>query len=74
VEGAESLVLQGAERVLREYRPTIILALHPQWLPTGVTPEAVRQFLSESGYEMLTLGGQPAIDLKMAEYVCRPRA
>jgi FkbM family methyltransferase len=74
VEGAESMVLRGAARVLHECRPTIILALHPQWLPGGVTPESIRQFLGEAGYDVTTLDGQPAKDLKLAEYVCRPRA
>jgi hypothetical protein len=73
VEGAESLVLRGAARVLRECRPTIILALHPQWLPTGVTPEDLRRHLDDAGYDLQTLDAKPAVELKLAEYVCRPR-
>lgn len=74
VEGAESLVLRGAGRVLREFRPIIILALHPQWLPKGTTPETILHFLDQAGYDLLTLDEQPATELKLAEYVCRPRA
>jgi FkbM family methyltransferase len=73
VEGAESLVLQGATRILREVRPTIILALHPQWLPAGVTPDDIRRILDGVGYDLLTLEGEPARNLELAEYICRPR-
>jgi len=73
VEGAESLVLRGAARVLRECRPTIILALHPQWLPAGVTPEDLRRYLDNAGYDLQTLDAKPAVELKLMEYVCRPR-
>ncbi len=73
VEGAESLVLKGATQVLRECRPIVILALHPQWLPTGVAPEDIRHYLEAARYDLLTLDGEPATELKLAEYVCRPR-
>ena len=33
VEGAELLVLQGAETVLARYRPTLLLSVHPPYLP-----------------------------------------
>ena len=53
VEGAELLVLQSAERALRELRPALLLSVHPQFLPKyGQTPEDVRAFLRGHGYRI----------------------
>jgi FkbM family methyltransferase len=50
VEGAEFAVLQGMEHLLSEVHPTIMLEIHPPWLPPGVTVEDVRAILSRHGY------------------------
>lgn len=53
VEGAELLVLESAERVLRALRPALLLSVHPQFLPKyGMTPEDVRAFLTRHGYRI----------------------
>jgi FkbM family methyltransferase len=55
VEGAESRVLRGAQRILREVRPYFVIELH--------TPDedvAVGQFLHDARYEIARLSG-PAI-------------
>jgi hypothetical protein len=53
VEGAELLVLQGAERLLSEYSPTLLLSVHPPALPSyGHSVADVRQFLESHGYSV----------------------
>ncbi|QIF03888.1 FkbM family methyltransferase [Roseimicrobium sp. ORNL1] len=56
VEGAECLVLQGAEALLKQCRPTIIL----EWTPAnlgayGVAVEDLLTFASERGYRVFDL-------------------
>ena len=53
VEGAELLVLSGAETLLSRARPQLLLSVHPAALPQyGHTKEAVRSFLERSGYDI----------------------
>jgi FkbM family methyltransferase len=54
VEGAEAEVLRGAERVLREARPTWLIELHGEDQAT-----AVQTLLSAAGYQLWTLDGAP---------------
>jgi hypothetical protein len=61
VEGAEPQVVRGAERILREDRPTILSELHPVQLEraSGVT---ALQFLAQMhalGYRAQTVDGAP---------------
>jgi len=51
VEGAEFGVLQGMEQILADLHPTIMLEIHPQWQPPGVTVEQVRAILLRHGYQ-----------------------
>jgi FkbM family methyltransferase len=56
VEGAESRVLDGAERLVSRFRPTLIIELH--------TPEqdiAVARWLTERGYRLERLSSGPPI-------------
>jgi FkbM family methyltransferase len=52
VEGAEPLVIRGAERMLTEDRPTILSELHPVQLDraSGVTADAFLSQLAALGY------------------------
>ncbi|MGH9581351.1 MAG: FkbM family methyltransferase, partial [Bryobacteraceae bacterium] len=52
VEGAELLVLQGAERLIARYRPDLILGVHPYWLPRSQTVEQIFHFLDRYEYEI----------------------
>lgn len=70
VEGAELLVLQGAIKLLSESHPTLILAVHPYWLPTGQSPAQIREFLDAHGYAVFDSKGQPAGSLASGEYLC----
>jgi hypothetical protein len=52
VEGAELVVLRGASRLLLHHRPTLMLSVHPQFLPSFQhSPDDVANFLREHGYE-----------------------
>lgn len=52
VEGAELMVLQGAERIIRESKPGIMLEWVPgHCKPFGYHPEEIDTFLGGMGYE-----------------------
>jgi len=55
VEGAEYGVLQGMEQIMADLHPAIMLEIHPQWQPAGVTVEQVVALLQRHGYK----GGEP---------------
>jgi FkbM family methyltransferase len=56
VEGAELMVLRGARKILAEYRPTLLLSLHPEALPQhGHTKEGVFKFVQGLGYKVTTV-------------------
>jgi FkbM family methyltransferase len=50
VEGAEYGVLQGMEQLLADVRPRIMLEIHPQWQPPGITVDQIRAHLLRHGY------------------------
>jgi FkbM family methyltransferase len=70
VEGGAGRVLQGAKRVLQIFRPEIYIELHG--------PEeqaAVRDYIQQAGYTLLTLNGEPVSDPTSGWYSplsCRP--
>jgi FkbM family methyltransferase len=70
VEGAELLVLRGAEKLLSESHPTIILAVHPDWLPTGQGAAQILELLHAYGYTVFDSKGQPIESLREGEYIC----
>jgi FkbM family methyltransferase len=56
VEGAELLVLRGAEGLLRRDKPTLLVSVHPPALPSyGHSPADVRSFLTALGYSIRVL-------------------
>lgn len=56
VEGAELLVLMGAQNLLSALRPTILLSVHPPALPDyGHSPARVDEFLRQMGYTIHVL-------------------
>jgi FkbM family methyltransferase len=61
VEGAEPLVVRGAERLLRADRPTILSELHPTQLErvSSVTPDAFLAAMRTLGYRARTIDGHP---------------
>lgn len=56
IEGAELLALRGAGRLLRERRPSLLLSVHPQFLPSfGHTVGDVSALLGGQGYSWTVL-------------------
>jgi FkbM family methyltransferase len=55
VEGAEWFALNGMGETLEVHRPTVMLEVHPNWQPEGVTPDRVEAILSDAGYSMRLL-------------------
>jgi len=56
VEGAELLVLQGAQRLLESVCPVLLLSVHPPALPAyGHSVAQVRKILGNLGYQMRIL-------------------
>jgi FkbM family methyltransferase len=73
VEGAELLVLQGAERLLARYRPYLILGVHSYWLPRSQTVGQIFEFLSRYGYQ---IEDEHAVQFEggyVADYLCGQR-
>lgn len=50
VEGAEMLVLEGAQQLIERYHPALIVAIHPYWLPAHQSADQLFTFLSRYGY------------------------
>ena len=50
VEGLEYSVLKGMQKTLSNFKPTIMLELHPKYLPQGVSAQDVDAFLRNQGY------------------------
>jgi len=70
VEGAELLVLRGAERLLSEAGPAVILAVQPYWLPAGHTAGQIMDLLRACGYTACNSHSRPASSLRGGEYLC----
>ena len=70
VEGAELLVLRGAAKLLSESYPTIILAVHPYWLPIGQSPQQIFELLTGYGYAVYNSERCPVEYLQSGEYLC----
>jgi FkbM family methyltransferase len=73
VEGAELLVLQGAERLLARYRPYLILGVHSYWLPRSQTVGQIFEFLSRYEYR---IEDEHAVQFEggyVADYLCAQR-
>lgn len=56
VEGAEQIVLSGAVRLLSEYRPELLLSVHPPALVDyGHDKDSLRGLLAQTGYTATTI-------------------
>ena len=70
VEGAELLVLHGAGKLLSESCPTIILAVHPYWLPKGQSTREIFLLLRSYGYSVYNSKRCLVDYLQEGEYLC----
>lgn len=56
VEGAELLVLRGAQKLLQELSPQLLISVHPPALPCyGHSVSDVRKYLEAAGYQIQVL-------------------
>lgn len=73
IEGAEVLAFQEADRLLREVRPTIVLAVHPQFAPEyGATTSVIVSALKRNQYDCYNGDGKLCEPDQYAEYVLFP--
>lgn len=73
VEGAEYQVFQGAERTLREWRPTIVFEHGARTAnPYGTTPEMLYDLLTGFGLRLYSLNGRGPHSLKEFIQRCTP--
>jgi FkbM family methyltransferase len=56
VEGAEWHVLAGMRATLERHRPVVMLEVHPEWQPEGITVEDVTGILAGLGYRWREIG------------------
>ena len=74
VEGAELGVLRGAQKILKRYRPTIILSVHPRELEVmGLNENMLHSFIKSLNYICYDSNGSIVKDLVGIEYILRPR-
>jgi FkbM family methyltransferase len=68
VEGAEMAVLQGMARLVSEFKPTLLLSVHPSFLPKfGSSVEEISEFMRGAGYTIDVI----AVDHE-EHWLCRP--
>ncbi len=72
VEGAEFLVLQGAERLIAQCRPTLIVSVHPYWLPKSQSVTDIFDFLHRHQYEIRDKFITDFEGGALADYLCAP--
>jgi FkbM family methyltransferase len=73
IEGAEVLALRGAADLLSSTRPTLMIAVHPMFLPEfGCSPADLEPLLERHEYGCWTLAGVPARPTNYSEYLCLP--
>ncbi len=74
VEGAECDVLAGAQQMLKEHHPVIILSVHPSRLvQLGESTEALYKTLQDLGYRIEDEHGRPVTGFDFAEYLLYAR-
>src|SRR6478672_6329854 len=69
VEGAEFLVLRGAEKMLREHQPTLFLEIHSPELARDC-----RKFLEGLGYKIEVMKEEESIDPNVSHFLAEVRA
>lgn len=73
VEGAEYNVLDGMISVIEDYKPDMLIEIHPQYLGKfNASEESVRNFLSDYGYDLLGFPHQEDTDPKPLSKDGRP--
>jgi FkbM family methyltransferase len=73
VEGAELLVLEGAKTLLKHYRPILMIAVHPTWLPPGQTAAELFRLLRSFGYQVIDSKVVSYEEAEFGDYLCVPQ-
>jgi FkbM family methyltransferase len=76
IEGAEADALDGAIELMTDpaWRPVILLAVHPMYLPEfGRTPTQIAEMVNGRQYESFDLEGRTRPPVEYAEYLLIPR-
>jgi len=72
-EGAELNILRGAADVLKNYRPTIYLSVHPRHIAElGGTVEQLEKLLDDSGYAVTDMDHNVVRPTELTEYIISP--
>lgn len=72
VEGAELLVLRGAKLLLKQWRPTLMIAVHPTWLPQGQSAGDLFALLRSFGYQIADSKVVRYQEADFGDYLCVP--
>ena len=76
IEGAEMDALAGAEKLMTsdEWRPVILLAVHPMFLPEfGYETSQIADLVFDRDYESFGISGRRESPVNFAEYLLVPR-
>jgi len=72
-EGAEIFILEGGRQTLSTHKPTIFLSVHPRHIEDlGGSLESLETLISELGYKVSDIDGNPARPTKLTEYLLTP--
>jgi FkbM family methyltransferase len=70
VEGSEIEVLEGAERIIKDYRPIIFLSIHPHLLNEfGKTTNELLDLIKKYGYSLLNMERKKVEEVVHREYL-----
>lgn len=73
VEGAEIAALKGADRLLREHRPLLILSFHPGLvLHSGGNISEVHEICARHSYTIRGTDGVPVTKMQFGDYLLTP--
>lgn len=71
VEGAEGKVLRGACGILRQFRPVLVLSMHPYWFPSSESAAAILNMLAGYGYRIHDSHVVQFQDYEIGDYLLR---
>jgi hypothetical protein len=64
---------EGAEQTITKYRPSIVIGIHPFWMPKDQSTGDIIQFLRAHNYEIKNFDGCLVDELKYGDYIATPR-
>ena len=75
VEGAEILVLQGAEKIITKTKPKIYLSIHPKWLVNlGQSVNQLLCLIEELDYIIYDVHMNIPNKINLDEYILLPNS